>query len=54
MVPDHPRRHFYLKVVPSAVITFLRCKVLTWQELSMALPQKLRKFLEVKYGIACV
>jgi hypothetical protein len=31
-----------------------RCKVLTWQELSMALPQTLREFLEVKYGIACV
>lgn len=29
-----------------------RCKVLTWQELSEALPRRLRKFLEVKYGIA--
>jgi hypothetical protein len=28
-----------------------RCKVLTWQELSGALPRGLRKFLEVKYGI---
>ena len=28
-----------------------RCKVLTWQELSKALPRKLQKFLEVKYGI---
>ncbi|HEV7674796.1 MAG TPA: hypothetical protein VGQ12_09725 [Candidatus Angelobacter sp.] len=28
-----------------------RCKVLTWQELSGALPPGLRKFLEVKYGI---
>jgi restriction endonuclease-like protein len=28
-----------------------RCKVLTWQELSVALPRKLQKFLEAKYGI---
>jgi hypothetical protein len=28
-----------------------RCKVLTWQELSAALPQGLRRFLEEKYGI---
>ncbi|HEY6248836.1 MAG TPA: hypothetical protein VI685_02685 [Candidatus Angelobacter sp.] len=28
-----------------------RCKVLTWQELSRALPGGLRKFLDVKYGI---
>ena len=28
-----------------------RCKVLTWQELSQALPRKLQKFLEAKYGI---
>ncbi|HEV7520933.1 MAG TPA: hypothetical protein VGP89_07515 [Candidatus Angelobacter sp.] len=28
-----------------------RCKVLTWQELSGALPRGLRKFLEIKYGI---
>ena len=28
------------------------CKVLTWQELSTALPRKLHKFLEVKYGIS--
>lgn len=28
-----------------------RCKVLTWQELSDALPGDLRKFLDVKYGI---
>lgn len=28
-----------------------RCKVLTWQELSFALPGKLQRFLEAKYGI---
>src|SRR5690242_16029469 len=28
-----------------------RCKVLTWQELAESLPQPLRKFLAVKYGI---
>jgi hypothetical protein len=31
-----------------------RCKVLTWQELSAALPPGLRKFLKVKYGITSV
>ena len=29
----------------------LRCKVLTWQELSEALPMGLREFLDIKYGI---
>jgi hypothetical protein len=29
----------------------MRCKVLTWQELSIALPPGLREFLRVKYGI---
>jgi hypothetical protein len=28
-----------------------RCKVLTWQELALCLPDTLRKFLSVKYGI---
>src|SRR5882724_1032830 len=28
-----------------------RCKILTWQELSPALPRRLQCFLEVKYGI---
>ena len=28
-----------------------RCKVLTWQELSAALPSDLRQFLDFKYGI---
>jgi hypothetical protein len=28
-----------------------RCKILTWQELSAALPGRLRNFLELKYGI---
>lgn len=30
----------------------LRCKMITWQELSESLPRKLRVFLEEKYGIA--
>jgi hypothetical protein len=29
----------------------VRCHVLTWQELSAVLPQKLQEFLAVKYGI---
>jgi hypothetical protein len=28
-----------------------RCKILTWQELSAALPGRLQNFLELKYGI---
>ena len=28
-----------------------RCKVLTWQELSAVLPEKLQSFLDMKYGI---
>jgi len=32
----------------------LRCKVLTWQELSEVLPMALRKFLDIKYGIVPV
>jgi hypothetical protein len=30
----------------------MRCKVLTWQELALLLPDGLRHFLDVKYGIA--
>jgi len=30
----------------------LRCKVLTWQELAEALPGKVQRFLQEKYGIA--
>lgn len=30
-----------------------RCKVLTWQELTVTLPPGLRRFLEAKYGITC-
>jgi hypothetical protein len=33
------------------VVLRLRCKVLTWQELSNALPSGLRDFLSEKYGI---
>jgi len=32
----------------------IRCKLLTFQELSQALPRSLRKFLDQKYGIAAV
>ncbi len=32
----------------------LRCKVLTWQELSEVLPMALRQFLDIKYGIVPV
>jgi hypothetical protein len=42
--------HTIMRCVRSAELR-TRCKVLTWQELSVALPRELRKFLEVKYGI---
>jgi hypothetical protein len=29
----------------------VRCKILTWQELSSFLPEPLRAFLDAKYGI---
>jgi hypothetical protein len=29
----------------------VRCKVLTWQELSSILPEQLGEFLDLKYGI---
>ena len=28
-----------------------KCKILTWQELSVALPLRLQRFLNLKYGI---
>jgi hypothetical protein len=31
-----------------------RLKLLTWQELAVALPKKLRAFLDAKYGIGSV
>ncbi len=30
----------------------VRCKMITWQELTLALPRSLQKFLEEKYGIS--
>jgi hypothetical protein len=42
--------HAVMRAVRSAEMT-TRCKTLTWQELSAALPPTLRDFLEEKYGI---
>src|SRR5438128_6390433 len=39
-----------LRCIRSAALR-ARCKVLTWQELALCLPDTLRKFLSVKYGI---
>jgi hypothetical protein len=30
----------------------VRCKMITWQELAAAVPTKLQRFLDAKYGIA--
>ncbi len=40
-------------VMRSVRLTHLRlqCKIITWQELSEALPKRLQRFLEEKYGI---
>jgi hypothetical protein len=40
-----------MKCVRSADLK-TRCKILTWQELSAALPARLQRFLKLKYGIA--
>jgi hypothetical protein len=45
--------HAIMSCVRSADLR-TRCKVLTWQELSSALPPGLRKFLKAKYGITFV
>ena len=39
-----------LRCIRSAALR-ARCKVLTWQELALCLPDTLRKFLSMKYGI---
>ena len=39
-----------LRCIRSATLR-ARCKVLTWQELAVWLPQSLKNFLSVKYGI---
>ena len=39
-----------LRSIRSAALR-ARCKVLTWQELALCLPDTLRKFLSMKYGI---
>jgi hypothetical protein len=39
-----------LRCIRSAALR-ARCKVLTWQELALCLPNGLRNFLDVKYGI---
>jgi hypothetical protein len=39
-----------MKCVRSADLR-TRCKILTWQELSAALPTRLQRFLDMKYGI---
>jgi hypothetical protein len=39
------------RVLCRASIFRTRCKVLTWQVLAQVLPERLQKFLELKYGI---
>ena len=41
------------RCIRSAILR-ARCKVLTWQELSLCLPASLQRFLSVKYGIVGV
>jgi len=43
-------RYAVMRCVRSAELR-VRCKVLTWQELSAALPEPLGEFLDAKYGI---
>jgi hypothetical protein len=50
--PDLREAWFEVMACIRIVDLRLRCKVLTWQELAEALPGKLQRFLEEKYGIA--
>ena len=50
--PDLREAWFEVMACIRLVDLRLRCKVLTWQELAEALPGKLQRFLQEKYGIA--
>jgi hypothetical protein len=50
--PDLREAWFAVMACIRIVDLRLRCKVLTWQELAEALPGKLQRFLQEKYGIA--
>ena len=50
--PDLREAWFAVMSCVGIVDLRLRCKVLTWQELAEALPGKLQRFLQEKYGIA--
>jgi hypothetical protein len=49
--PDLTEAWFAVMSCVRIVELRLRCKVLTWQELAEALPGKLQRFLQEKYGI---
>ena len=49
--PDLMESWFAVMSCVRSVDLRLRCKVLTWQELAVALPRKLQFFLQEKYGI---
>src|SRR5665213_3394256 len=49
--PDLREAWFDVMAAVSAADMRARCKVLTWQELAVSLPEDLREFLDIKYGI---
>ena len=49
--PDLMELWFAVMTCIRSVDLRLRCKVLTWQEIVPHLPEQLRDFLDVKYGI---
>jgi hypothetical protein len=49
--PDLREAWFQVMAAVKSAQMRVRLKVLTWQELSAALPERLQEFLDVKYGI---
>ncbi len=50
--PDLREAWFEVMAAVKSAEMRVRCKVLTWQELARLLPDELREFLDLKYGIA--
>jgi len=52
--PDLREAWFQVMAAVKSAEMRVRCKVMTWQELAVWLPEGLQEFLELKYGIALV
>jgi len=49
--PDLREAWFQVMAAVKSAEMRVRCKVMTWQELTPLLPEELQEFLDVKYGI---